>query len=187
MNLHKKIKQNQGFTLIELMLAIGLLSILMLLAMPNLSQFVQKQKLATQGEIISSTFGVARSEALSRLSNVHVCWNPKSETSDKAFNGYDISPGKMAVIFLVSVGTPEVIREIDYDIENTLTVDDETDNCVNYSAQGRLMSMEGNSLIFGVCRAANNNKDSRSIEINSTGRATVKKNVNGNTQKIACT
>lgn len=187
MNPFKNTTKNQGFTLIELMLAVAFLGLLMVIAMPNLSQFVQKQKLSTQAELISSTFGVARSEALSRLNDVHVCWNPKSETSDKTVNGHVIKPGQMAVVFPLTSTTSEVIREIEYDVENTLTVDDETDNCTTYSPQGRLKSMTGTSLIFGVCRAANEKDDSRSIEISSTGRAVVKKNqINATTIKIAC-
>lgn len=188
MNPYNKTKQNQGFTLIELMLAIGLLSILMLLAMPNLSQFVQKQKLATQGEIISSTFGVARSEALNQLSNIEVCWNPKS--SDEVIDRRDveINPGMMAVLTLAASAVE--IRQVEYDVDNTLTVDDETDNCATYSPQGRLImsSIDGNELVFGVCRASGEKKDSRSIQIGITGRPVIKKNVDDDgSQTIDCT
>lgn len=187
MNLLKKIKQNQGFTLIELMLAIGFLGVLTVIALPNLSQFVQTQKLKSQAEIISSTFSVARSEALSRLSNVNVCWNPANANASRTVSGYQIQPGRMAVIFPSS--TAEIIRDVDYAVDGMVVVDDENDNCATYTPQGRLLatSVSGTSLIFGVCRATSELDDSRSVEISATGRPVVKENVTGsNTQTISC-
>lgn len=183
MNPHKKTKQNQGFTLIELMLAIGFLSILMLIAMPNLSQFVQRQKLSTHSEMINSTFSVARAEALNRLQDVRVCWNPKSESADMTVNGYAVRPGMMVVLVPITAATSDVIRDIEYDAEDVFVDDNQVDNCVTYDPQGRLER----ALVFGVCRHSGETEDSRSVSISPTGRPVSRDNVNGGTATIDCT
>lgn len=187
MNPLKNIKQNQGFTLIELMLAIGLLSILMLIAMPNLSQFVQRQKLSTHSEMINSAFSVARAEALNRLQDVRVCWNPRSESADATVNGYAIRPGMMVVLVPITAATSEVIRDVEYDADDVFVDDDEADNCVTYDSQGRLDSFDGQSLVFGVCRWSGETQDSRSVSISPTGRPVSRDNVNGGVATIDCT
>lgn len=185
MNLNKKTKQNQGFTLIELMLAIGILSTLMLLAMPNLSQFVQKQKLSAQAEAISSVFSTARSQAISELKDVHVCWNPSATDNfdPKSVNGvdgdYTLLPGKIAALIPDKDDASKLlaVRDVEYDVDNISVVDDYNENCVTYSPQGRLTLAAGTTVTFGVCRASDNEKDSRSVTVSPAGRPMVKKNV----------
>ena len=66
-------KQNMGFTVMELLLAIAVLAILTTLAVPSFTQFIQNNRLAGQANEMVATFQFARSEALKRSLNVRAC------------------------------------------------------------------------------------------------------------------
>lgn len=162
--------------------------------MPNLSQFVQKQKLKSQAEIISSAFSTARSEAISQLKDVHVCWNPSAAnnftpSSVTGVEGaYTLLPRNIAVLLPDADDPSQLIsvRDVQYVVDNTFVVDSYNQNCVTYSPQGRLTLAAGTTVTFGVCRESGNNKDSRSVVISSTGRPMIKENEIGGSTTIDC-
>lgn len=61
-----------GFTLIELIIAIAVMSILLLLAFPNFSIWVQNTQIRTAGEAILSGMQLARAEAIRRNTSVEL-------------------------------------------------------------------------------------------------------------------
>jgi len=65
-NKHKQ----AGFTLIELIITLGLVSILALLAAPSLSQFIKQERLVTTANQLNSVYRYARSEAIKRATTV---------------------------------------------------------------------------------------------------------------------
>ena len=65
----KKIK---GFTLIELMITIGIAAILVTLAGPSFSSFFERKRLAGVAELFSQQLQFARSEAISRSANTRI-------------------------------------------------------------------------------------------------------------------
>jgi type IV fimbrial biogenesis protein FimT len=62
-----------GFTLIELMVTVGVISILAVIAMPNLLSVINANRLQTQADELAATLQLARSEALRRNVRVSVC------------------------------------------------------------------------------------------------------------------
>lgn len=62
----------KGFSLIELMLVIGILGILVAIALPNMNSYMDKRKVINAAESIYSQLVYARSEAIARSSNVTV-------------------------------------------------------------------------------------------------------------------
>jgi type IV fimbrial biogenesis protein FimT len=61
----------RGFTLVELMLAVAVLGILIMLALPNLTTWIQNTQIRTAAEGMQSGLMLARAEALRRNALVH--------------------------------------------------------------------------------------------------------------------
>lgn len=66
-------KKNKGFTLIELMVAVAVFAILMAFAAPNLSDFSERNRLASQTNILVAHLNLARSEAVKRNRELKIC------------------------------------------------------------------------------------------------------------------
>ena len=62
-----------GFTLIELIIVLSIASILLSMAIPNYSAFVQDSLLTAQSNNFASTLALAKSEAIKRSSRVSIC------------------------------------------------------------------------------------------------------------------
>ena len=63
---------NHGFTLIELIVTVALISILTIAAGPDLGSFMKRNKLSTQTNNFVTSLNAARSEAAKRVSSVTV-------------------------------------------------------------------------------------------------------------------
>jgi len=64
-----------GFTLIELMVTLGVLSIALAIGVPSLRQFVIDNRVTAQANLLVSSLNVARSEAIKRSEDVVVTAN----------------------------------------------------------------------------------------------------------------
>lgn len=66
------LKNQQGFTLIELMIALVVLAVLMAIAIPSFTQQIQRSQMrSTMADFITAV-AYARSQAVSRSTNIHV-------------------------------------------------------------------------------------------------------------------
>lgn len=62
-----------GFTLLELMVTVTVGAILMAIAVPSLTRFIQDSRLTSEGESLMASLDYARSEAVKRDASVEVC------------------------------------------------------------------------------------------------------------------
>lgn len=69
---HRLLTQ-QGFTLIELLVTLSVASILLTVAVPSFSTFIQNNLLTTQSNSFYSALALAKSEAIRRSSPVTLC------------------------------------------------------------------------------------------------------------------
>jgi type IV fimbrial biogenesis protein FimT len=67
------IRQNRGITLIELLMTLGLVSILLAIAAPAFGGLVQRDAAEASRNTLTSALGAARIEAVTRTANVVVC------------------------------------------------------------------------------------------------------------------
>lgn len=81
-------KRQNGFSLLELMIAITIMGVIMGYAVPSLSDFWDKKRLIAGAEAVYSELQFARSEAIARSANVSVVFKP---TNDKAVWTYGTS------------------------------------------------------------------------------------------------
>jgi len=176
--------QLSGYTVIELLLVISILGIVVSFAAPSFSDFLQRKKITTQAEIIAATFREARNEALTKLETIAVCWNKTAAPLTK--NEHPIAPGHIAVMRPPSGSgatkiNVEVAKEVELLSNGLFVDDDETDDCVSFDPQGRLLisSVDGTELDFSVCQAVGETNNSLKITIRQTGRAYILDNDDG--------
>ena len=66
-------KKNSGFTLLELLIAIALISIVTAIAVPSMTAFNQNDRLTTNINTLTGHLAYARSEAVKRSQQVSLC------------------------------------------------------------------------------------------------------------------
>ena len=73
-------KKSTGFTLIELMVALTVFAITVTVAIPNLREFIQNNRLISQTNDVISTLQLARSEAVKRKQTISICGSSDGAT-----------------------------------------------------------------------------------------------------------
>ena len=66
-------KKNSGFTLLELVITVALISIVMAIAIPSMTTFTQNDRLTTNINALIGHLAYARSEAVKRSQQVSIC------------------------------------------------------------------------------------------------------------------
>jgi len=191
-------KKNTGFTLVELLITIAIISVLLLVGMPSLKTFMQGNQLVASTNELIAAFNVARSEAIKRNGSVTVCESTNGTTCsvgtgdwqdgwivfvDAATN--QTSSGAICVDG--NVGSSCLLRSHSAFTDNQLTVSgvDSANsstviNSVTFNARGLPRSTTGTAQAsyFSVCSLddAGNTRDSRAVVLGLTGRVRVSDN-----------
>ena len=92
--------RSSGFTLIELIVVVSLSAMLLAIAVPNMSQFIQNSRTRSMTFDLHSALAVARSEALRQRDRVVMCpsTNPASSNPTCAGATRDWSTGWLAFV-----------------------------------------------------------------------------------------
>ena len=102
----------QGFTLLELMVAIAVLAILATVGVPSFQDLIQNNRVTTQTNELVTALNLARTEAVKRGRNVEV-------------EVEQTNPGWMATVRLSNPGTEPDLRVVDR-TGSGITVNEET-------------------------------------------------------------
>jgi type IV fimbrial biogenesis protein FimT len=166
MPVHKKIKivyQQQGFSLIELMVTIAIASVLMMIAIPSFNQSTTNGRLTTNINGLFLALNLARSEAIKR--NIPVTVRKSGAQWESGWTVFTDNTGVAGV----NDGTDVLIRTYDaipggYTLRATYT------NFITYQASG--ISTSGS---FVLCQNGTSSaplaNTSKVINVNSVGRA----------------
>ena len=113
--------QQRGFTMIELMVTIAILAIMAAIALPNMTNFINKQRVANRAEQTANLFRFARSEAVRLNLPVVVCYttirtdgkanvpcNSAAEAAQKGFTAFASRQGNLPY----SSANDEVLRTV---------------------------------------------------------------------------
>jgi type IV fimbrial biogenesis protein FimT len=163
----------QGFTIIELMFVVVILTILIAVAAPSMSNLVRDQRVKTAVGDVYAALAFARSEAIKRNVTVGLCSHNGSSgcqnSTDWATYGW--------IVYLDSDGNgypgavSDILKKQDPLSNVTLTV---TAAKIGYQGDGRLVpSMGGDSatnLKFAASVAGNSAITARCVRINLSGQ-----------------
>ncbi len=82
-----KLKRDDGFTVIELMISLVVLAIIATFGVPSMADFLKNNKLKAQAYSFSATLNYARSEAIKRKERVVLCRSANPTASSPTCGG----------------------------------------------------------------------------------------------------
>lgn len=100
-----KSPRDKGFTLVELMITLGILVILLAIGVPAMQQFLQKRQALARSDNFISTMKYARSEAIKRGKRVTVC---RTTTADSVTPSCDTTSTNWSSGWLVFEDTAPI-------------------------------------------------------------------------------
>lgn len=167
----KKANKINGYSLIELLLAMSILGILLAMALPGFQDVIESSNTNRQAKNFWVSLNLARSEAIKRGVDVSIC------ASDDAI---DCDAGTWSAGWIVFVDTNgdadgdtgsidagdiviRVFETLGASSTQTFTVDLFSYNNLGFSATGGVQT-------FLICPSTNNANNARSIEIGASGR-----------------
>jgi type IV fimbrial biogenesis protein FimT len=153
-------KQPSGFTLIELMIALAVGVILLVMAVPEFSAIVHKNRISATASDLYASLSLARNEAIKRRSAVRVC---PSSNGTSCRGDRDWSDGWI----VLDTGSNTVIRSLDA-LERgvLLEADNVVAGFVQFNATGDALATSGE---FRVCHADSIVR-SRAVRVTAVGR-----------------
>ncbi len=165
-----KLNKNKGFTVIELMIVVGVIGILMAVGLPGLQNTVDRIGINSQVKSLVASLNYARSEAIKRATVVSVCGSS---------SGTDCAAGSWSDGWLVFVDNngdatggagsvdagDEILRVYQGLSGNTLTY---SADLQQYNAQG--FGTNPAVRTFLLCPEDGNSANAQSVEISMTGR-----------------
>ena len=127
-----KMKNSTGFTLIELMITVAIMSILLTVGLPSFQSIITDGRLTSTANAMLSAYQLARTEAIKQRKNVYVAttdnwatWEVKVENAAKPFSTFEAS--------------------------KNIVIDASSIDFGGYSANGRAIDSTGHSFSTGSC------------------------------------
>lgn len=145
----------QGFTTVELMVTLTVFAVLLVMALPQLSPFLQRQRIKNAAMDVASTVALARSEAIKRNGTVYVI-----ATGTDWGQGWTISNA-------ATVSAASTIRGQNA-LEGIGISESNGNTTFNFGSDGR---MQGTGLSFSVSPTApGSNQQPLCVAVGATGR-----------------
>lgn len=166
--------KSTGFTLVELMVALAILSILVMAAAPNFTATVKRNRIESQLKDLSSHVKLARSESISRSQTVTLCRSGDMATCSTAAALSDWSIGWITFLDIngdANVDADDIILRVHEGLgRNTLTVTD--DNAVPADIGDIQFSRNrvNTRATFQLCEEEGENTLARALIMELTGR-----------------
>lgn len=155
-------RNEQGFSLIELMVTVAILAILLMIAAPSFTETIRNNRANALANNFVTSFQYTRSEAIKRNQRVTICPGRSGDC------GTDWSEGWRAQI--TTGGGTEVLKTWP-PLDDNMTITG-ANNTITFNASGLLTSAAG-AFTLAPSTCVGNNK--RTIEITITGRSTISK------------
>ena len=157
-------KKNSGFSLIELLITIGIVGVLVGFGLPSLQDFIKNDRLSTQINLLVGHMALARSEAVKRHVPVIIC-----SSNNQATCGGNWDDGWIVFADLDSsggftAGEEELLR-VQQQLEGDNTLASGAGNIITYDARGFTPDNAGT---FDLCDS--DGGKGRSISLSNTGR-----------------
>ncbi len=142
---------NKGFTLLELMVAITIFSILVSIAVPSFNSVIESNRVQTQADKFFTTISTARSEAIKRNGTVTIC---KSNTLTSCASTGDWTSGWIIFADADSDGTVDsgetILKKFD-EVSGGVTyaASSNVDTNITFRPTGEITTGSGRLVICG--------------------------------------
>ncbi|MDR2786880.1 MAG: GspH/FimT family pseudopilin [Candidatus Accumulibacter sp.] len=177
------LKPARGFTLVEMVIGISILSILIAMAVPSFSLWIRNMGIRAAAESLLSGLQLARSEALKRNTVMRFqlmdtldggCAPTASGphwviSRDDAEGKCDAAPSETAA--------PRIVQFYDGRVHGKQTLIDAGANLFTFNGLGRLTSPAANILVSGIKgkdECASEGKDDRCLRIEATAGGSIR-------------
>jgi len=147
-----------GFTIIELMITVALAAVLLAIGIPSLTTLVRNNTLATQTNTILSSIHYARSQTITKNTNI---------TIQPIVSGTDWTQG-----WIVTDGTADGVRQFEA-IDNASLIVDTGENEIVYLPDGSITNASAITLVMTPTECPTGNPDIREIDISLSGQVSV--------------
>jgi type IV fimbrial biogenesis protein FimT len=166
--------RDKGFTLVELLVTLTILTILMLIGVPAMQGFLQSRQATAQADTVASSLKFARSEAIKHGQRVVMC---RTTSADSVTPACDNTSADWASGWLVFVdanndgafSTNELLLQVQQAFTSKGRVDghNRTQKIVVFTPDGLAISDNGS---FIVVPDANTNDNKRCVVLSPQGR-----------------
>ena len=165
----------EGFSLIELLVTLAIVSILAMVATPSMKEAVLNSKVKSLSDELSVALSLAQSEAIKR--SVQVTVRPKQTEANQWKSGWDIfaDPNRNGL----KDTDEELLQTHDFEAKG-LTITSESSAFSTWLGFLPSGVTKGNSGInggFRICRADGNTAKSRTIVVQASGNIIIEKGV----------
>jgi type IV fimbrial biogenesis protein FimT len=172
-------KSSQGFTLLELMVAVTLLGVLLGIGIPSFNETIRNNRTVAQTNEFITALNLARSEASKRGLPVAICAANAAQTAcasataNNWTNGWLVFTDQGATVGAIDAGEP--ILQTSRAVTPGLQLTSSNVGFLQFGASGSANT----TATFGIQHSGCTGNNRRRIEIVPTGRA--------NLSKVACT
>ena len=181
-------KKNRGFTLIELIITVAVITVLLTIGVPNLQTFLKGNRLTAHTNAIVGTLQLARTEAVKRSGIVVICGstNLTSCNSSSWENGWIVffDDGEDAASAITSAPTgSDMILRVNEALKGGTTIrgfEFTNTSFVSFNNQGRINSKGS----FIICNDEGNLIRAKGINIGLTGMVSLAADTDGTPDKI---
>ena len=165
--------RSQGFTLIELLVTLAILAIIAVIAEPSLQSFVLNNRIRSQAAALTSSLAFARTEAITRGTNVVTCPGSASGCNDTQWESgwvVFVDTNNDAVL---DVDEIQLELHVALDGNNTLRGTTDVRDYVSFDYDGRAQQINGDaqSGTFVLCDQRGFGDHALAINVLATGRS----------------
>ncbi|MFK5914760.1 MAG: GspH/FimT family pseudopilin [Woeseiaceae bacterium] len=174
-------KNNHGFTLIELIVTLAVVSVLLLTGIPMLNQMTTNNRLVTQINSIAGSLSLARSESIKRGSSITLCGSTDGATCDTSNweAGWIVfADADNNAVLSSTAGTSEAMLKIVNQFSGGTTLrlsQSDSTSIIRYKSDGGLRDIDvdatqTNRGTFTLCDNALSTTTAKAINVNPIGR-----------------
>lgn len=161
-----------GFSLMELIIALAVISLLITVALPNYNEFIAKRRADTLKLSLMSALALARNEAVIRGESVLICGIPKGQTKcpETAISPSNWSAG-WSISYLDEENKPSPTRKIiqaNFQPQDSINIKFNSSSNLEFGALGELESYFDDDKNFVI--SDDNSNQVAALVLRATGR-----------------